>query len=263
MNRENNSPIKLFISTPCYDAMMTMQYTMSILKLNTLLNHYGIDYVIDFVGNESLIPRARNNSLAKFTKSDFTHILFIDSDIEFPAQAVIDLLEFNKDVACCAYSKKAFNWNRFMYSMRTELQSKESLESRGLDYNFNAMVDEENEIIKNENNSFIKVKHASTGFMMIKKEIVNKLCEKHTELTIRTDELSREDATICGLFCCMIKDKVYLSEDYSFCERVHDIGGEVWLNIEHNLNHIGKHVFKSDIQNRDKLLRNAQERNCY
>ena len=61
----------------------------------------------------------------------------------------------------------------------------------------------------------------------------------------------------------MIKDKVYLSEDYSFCERVNDIGGEVWLNITHNLNHIGKYVFKSDIRNREKLMRTTHERNCY
>tara|TARA_A100001011_G_scaffold195608_1_gene203969 strand:+ start:1553 stop:2335 length:783 start_codon:yes stop_codon:yes gene_type:complete len=248
------SSIRLFISTPCYDAMMTMQYTVSIFNLNILLNSHDIEYVIDFVGNESSIPRARNNSLAKFIESDFTHILFIDSDIEFPAEAVIDLFNIDKDVACCAYSKKSFNWKRFMYSMQTEIQSKESLESRGLDYNFNAFTDKNSKVIKSENEDFIRVKHASAGFMMVKREIVNKLCQKHTELTIKTDGLNKEDKTICGLFCCMIKDKVYLSEDYSFCERVNDIGGEVWLNITHNLNHIGKHVFRSDIQNREKLL---------
>lgn len=260
---EEKSPIKLFISTPCYDAMMTMQYTMSILNLGTILSKYGIEYVIDFVGNESLIPRARNNSLAKFMESDFTHILFVDSDIEFPAEAVIDLLNFDKDVACCVYSKKSFNWKRFMYSMQTEIQSKESLESRGLDFNYNAFMIENNKPIKSEDNNFIKVKHASTGFMMIKREIVNKLTDKHTELTIKTDSLEKEDKTICGLFCCMIKDKIYLSEDYSFCERVNDIGGEVWINVKHNLNHVGKHVFRSDIQNREKLIRTNRERSYY
>ena len=51
----SKSPIKLFISTPCYDAMMTMQYTMSILNLNTLLNIHGIEYVIGgLCSNETL-----------------------------------------------------------------------------------------------------------------------------------------------------------------------------------------------------------------
>ncbi len=50
---------KLYISTPCYDAMLTMQYTMSLLRLVQFCNQYNIDYMIDFLGNESLITRAR------------------------------------------------------------------------------------------------------------------------------------------------------------------------------------------------------------
>ena len=71
------------------------------------------------------------------------------------------------------------------------------------------------------------------------------------------------DKTIVGLFCCMIKDKIYLSEDYSFCERVYDAGGSVWINTKHNLNHIGKHVFRSDIQNRKNKGRTQAERMFY
>ncbi len=252
---------KIYISTPCYDAMMTMQYTLSLLRLITFLNHKNIDFVIDFIGNESLIPRARNKSLGKFMQSDCTHLLYIDSDIEFPEQAVLDLLEFDKDVTCCTYPKKSFNWKRFMYSMQNETQSKESFDSRGLDFAYNAEYNPKNEIIKDKD--FIKVKHASTGFMMIKKEILNKLNEKHKELTIISDDLSQKDNTICGLFCCMIKDRQYLSEDYSFCERVNDIGGEVWINTNHNLNHIGKSVFRSDIKNRSYYGRSQTERMFY
>ena len=59
-------PIKLFISTPCYNATMTLQYTTSLLKLIQAMHGNNISYVIDFLGNESLIPRARNRSLEKF-----------------------------------------------------------------------------------------------------------------------------------------------------------------------------------------------------
>ena len=252
---------KLFISTPCYDAMVTMQYTISILNLLNLLKEKNIEFVIDFIGNESLIPRARNKSLFNFKKSGFTHMLFIDSDLQFPAQAVIDLIEFDKDVACCTYPKKGFNWNRFFYSVNVEKDSKESPESRGLDFAMNLESDTDGKPIKKDN--FVKAKHASTGFMMIKKEIVDKLYEKHEELQIISDDLSQNNELMVGLFCCMIKNKQYLSEDYSFCERVTDIGGEVWINVEHNLSHIGKYIFNGDIKNRDKLLRTREERSFY
>lgn len=261
MNELQQKP-SLFISLPCYDAMVTMQTMMSILYLNNMLNQLGIEFTIDFIGNESLIPRARNNSLSRFMKTKFTHLLFIDSDIEFPCEAVIDLLKINKDVACCAYPRKGYNWKRLIYSLSNETSSKESIESRGLDFTFNSMINPENgDVIKD--GDFIKVKHASTGFMMIQRPILEKLWGKHNELKIITDNMSQSDEEIVGLFCCMIKNKQYLSEDYAFCERVYDEGGSVWINTKHNLNHVGKNVFKSDIKNRPNHIRTQQERMFY
>lgn len=253
---------KIFISTPCFDAMMTMQYTISLMRLIQLLQTYNIEYVVDFIGNESLIPRARNNSLYRFMKTDFTHLLFIDSDIEFQAESVIELLKFDKDVVCGSYPKKGYNWKRFIHSLQTEPDSKESFDSRGLDYNFNLITDN-NTIKMIRDGNFIRVKHAATGFMMIKREIIDKLCEKHIELEIKTDMMSNNSSYMKGLFCCMIKNKIYLSEDYSFCQRVNDIGGEVWISTSINLNHIGKHSFQSDISNRKQLIRTTAEKQFY
>ena len=123
------------------------------------------------------------------------------------------------------------------------------------------IYDNKNQIIRD--GDFIRVGHAATGFMMIKREIIDKLCEKHTELDIISDSVSDSGSSMKGLFCCMIKNKVYLSEDYSFCERVNDIGGEVWISTSINLNHIGKHSFQSDISNRKQLIRTTAEKNFY
>lgn len=255
--------VKLFISTPCYDSMMTMKYTLSLLKLIQYLHSCNIGYLIDFIGNESLIPRARNNSLGKFMNSDCTHLFFIDSDIEFEPESVKRMVTFDKDVVCGCYAKKSHNWKRMIYSMTNEPNSKESIESRALDFAYNAILDSSGNTVKDSKGEFIKAKHASTGFMMIKREILEKLCKKHKELEIITDNLASKDSTICGLFCCMIKNKQYLSEDYSFCERVKDVNGEIWLNVVDNLNHIGKFSFNSDIKNREFLGRRQSERMFY
>jgi len=252
---------KIYIFTPCYDAMMTMQYTISLLNLVYYLNYNNIKFIIDFLGNESLITRARNKALGKFINTDCTHLLFIDADIEFKPEALMDLLAFNKDVSCCAYAKKGLNWKRLIYSLSNETNSKEILESRGLDFNYNLFYDENNKLVKN--GDFVKVIHGATGFMLIKREIIKKLIKKHKELEIISNELTERDNITYGLFCTMIKDKEYLSEDYAFCHRVNEIGGEVWLNIRNNLNHIGKYSFNSDIQNRENIERTQKEREFY
>ena len=235
---------KLFISTPCYDAMVSMQYTISLLNLSNLLNKNNIEFVIDFIGNESLIPRARNKSLNNFIKSNFTHILFIDADLEFSAEAVLDLLKFNKDVVSCVYPKKGINFQKLIYSIMND-KSNESLDSRGLDFAYNILHDKNNKIIKNKD--FIKARHTSTGFMMIKREIINKLCNNNKDLLIKSDELSKKDEEYYGLFCCMIKDKYYLSEDYYFSRLWQECGGEIWADLASPLTHFGNRAYKGHV----------------
>jgi hypothetical protein len=239
--------VHLYIATPCYNTLMTCQYTISLLNMLCTLSKHGITYVIDFLGNESLIPRARNRSLEKFLKTDCTHLFFIDSDISFPPDAILKMLDFDKDVTGCAYPKKNIIPERLLTSLQLETESKEKLDSRLLDFVFNRRGG----VDMKEEGEFVKVDHTGTGFMLIQRGIIEKLCKKHTELIITNGELPGEQY---ALFSCMIKNRIYLSEDYSFCQRVNDIGGEVWLNIKTNLNHIGTYCFASDIKNRAGVL---------
>ena len=252
----------IFISTPCYGGNVSMSYTISILNLLIKLNEKNINFVIDFLGNESLIVRARNKALAKFINSNFTHILFIDSDIEFPAEAVIDLLEFDKDITGCVYPRKGINFKRLLFSLQNEPNSKESIESRGLDFCFNNLNDNEN-IIKEGN--FIRVKETSTGFMMVKKDIVLKMIEKNKYLQVIDDSMdSNMNNSYYALFNCIIDtDKRFLSEDYSFCKRASESGGEIWINTKHDLSHLGTYSFKSNISNRENLTRSINEKIFY
>mgnify|MGYP000341873540 CR=1 FL=1 len=66
-----------------------------------------------FLFNESLITRARNYLVDEFLRSDFTHLLFIDSDIHYNPQDVIAMLALEKDVIGGPYPKKSINWNQF------------------------------------------------------------------------------------------------------------------------------------------------------
>jgi hypothetical protein len=237
-----------------------MQYTISLLNLIFYLKEKNIDFLVDFLGNESLITRARNKAVGKFLQSDCTHLFFIDADMEFKPDALGDILRFNKDVVCCTYAKKGYNWKRLIYSLTQEKESTEQFESRGLDYNYNLYYDNGKIVKKGD---YVRLNHAPTGFMLIQRGIIERLAEKHKELEIITDELSSTDSVTYGLFCTEIKNKQYLSEDYAFCERVNDIGGEVWMNIKHNLNHIGRYSFNSDISHRVNIERSTMERQFY
>lgn len=251
---------KILIFTPCYDAMLTMQYTTSLLKLITMMQHKNIEYLVSFLGNESLIPRARNKAVRQFMQTDCTHLFFIDADIQFEPEAFLDLLFADKDVSCCSYAKKGINWNRLKYSLEMEKDSKEDIKSRGLDFNFNCEL-KNGELQKK--GDFFKVRHGATGFMLIKRSIITKLSKCHPELEIKGDQTCEDESSSIGLFCCMIHEKEYLSEDYAFCHRVNEAGGEVWMNCKHNLTHVGRFNFESDLKNRENPVRTHGEKIFY
>ena len=74
---------RLFVATPMYGGQCHGMYAKAALDLQGVCSQYGIDVRFSFLFNESLITRARNYLVDEFLRSDFTHLLFIDSDICF------------------------------------------------------------------------------------------------------------------------------------------------------------------------------------
>jgi hypothetical protein len=57
-----------------------------------------------------------------------------------------------------------------------------------------------------------------------------------------------QSSNLFALFDCIIDPDTgaYLSEDYSFCRRWRQIGGEIWIDIASKLTHTGPYEFVGD-----------------
>ena len=103
VNVEELKKNKLFIATPMYGGMAHGLYIKSALDLQMTMNKYGIETKFSFLFNESLITRARNYLVDEFLRSEYTHMMFIDSDIHYSPQDVIALMALDKDVQSLQY----------------------------------------------------------------------------------------------------------------------------------------------------------------
>jgi hypothetical protein len=242
---------KVFIATPMYGGNANGLYVKSILDLQGLLNHYGIESRFSFLFNESLITRARNYLTDEFLRSEqYTHLLFIDSDIHFDPQDVLALLALDKDIIGAPYPKKSINWNNVAnaYRNRPEINPGE-LETVTGDYVFNPIPGTQQFRVTEP----LEVMEIGTGFMLIKREVFAKFKEEYPHLRYKPDHVGQANFDgsryIHAYFDTVIDPDShrYLSEDYMFCQYWRAIGGSVWLCPWMKTQHIGTYAFTGNM----------------
>jgi hypothetical protein len=241
----------LYVATPAYGCMMHTAFVSSILQLQGACIGRGIEFSVDMIGNESLVQRARNILQARFLKSKATHLLFIDADIAFSPEAVLDrLLKADKDVIGGVYAKKSIDWTVARTRLLTE-GSQETPQSAGLDYNIN-VAPGENPVV----DGVCEVLDTATGFLLIKRHVIEEMWKHYAEeLWCKNDiQGSTNIDSYCAIFDCMIDEtRRYLSEDYAFCRRWQQMGGKIHADIAFPLAHIGSHTFAGDVRERFTL----------
>ena len=219
----------IFFATPCYGGMLTDQYFLSMFRVSQAFMQHGINFRITTLRNESLVTRARNILTAMFLQSECTHLMFIDSDIEFDAESVLRAMAYDKPIMAAAYPKKALP---IQYAINFKF------------------VDQKTKQIRVENGA-VEVLDASTGFFLVKRETIEKMCQAYPELHYRNDSnIDEKFHKYCyALFDTWLDpdDNRYLSEDYTFCRRCQKIGGEIWLDPNTKLNHVGSYTFEGNV----------------
>lgn len=237
----------LVVATPCFGGQVTGQYAVSLCKLATALReHRGIELNIAMVHGDALITCARANLVTRFLDTPTaTHLLFIDADIGFEPEPVLRLIACDADMAAAVYSIKRIDWNRMRQAFRADVPKPETAS-----LHYVVEFADPNHIERK--GDFVRVKYAGTGFLMIRRRALEQMCAHYSTLQYRTDH--RYDRSLAGspnryaLFDCMIDPETgtYLSEDYAFCKRWTDLGGEIWANVRSRLTHVGSLDFCGD-----------------
>lgn len=241
---------RLLVATPCYAGQCHAAYARSLILLASVCKDHGVPLKINFLMNESLVQRGRNRLVAQFLETDATHLLFIDSDIQFDPMDVLHLLhlcEGERKVIGGAYSKKNINWRRVTEAVKQGKTSPEELSAAAADACFNfapATLDPAQPQL--ELGKPVEVLDLPTGFMMIHRSVFEAMIERHPE-TRYEDDIEPPFKTMYALFDCYIRDGRYLSEDYAFVRRWQDMGNKVFLCPWMATHHFGTHAFRLDL----------------
>ena len=243
---------KVYILTPCFGSTCYVNYVLCLMKTIEFFKQQNIAVCIEFCKNDSLVSRARNNLVAKaMTDTQCTHILFIDNDISWNPVDILKLIVSEKPLVGGVYPLKHYDWTKVSSPtyvadcisrknasiLKTTVTNEDMLQHNMLQYNVN-YIDKTLTI----HNNLARVKHLATGFMMIRREMMEQMMVAYSETKYIDDVQflqSHENAMAYALFDCGVREGHYFSEDWLFCDRWSKLGGEIYIDVSINLCHTG------------------------
>lgn len=203
----------IFISYPIYK-YAEPDSERCLEKMIQHMSEKGHRVGLDKPIGESMITRIRNRSLGKFIRDgSFDWFFSIDSDIVFNEDLLEMLLSHKKEIIGAVYRVKQ---NRIAAACVP-------------------IEDKKIEI----NNGLQEMRYLSAGCMLINMSVIMELVSKYPELKFFDDY---SDEEVFGFYNPMIIEhrgkKRLLSEDWSLCQRMSDIGVNLYADTNLRLGHL-------------------------
>jgi hypothetical protein len=210
--------MKVMIATPAYSGKVDITYAISLANTMHLLNLHQIEAYPLITASGSLLVAERNRIVQAFWESDCTHILCIDADLGWPAQAVLAMLDTKKEFVAGVYPARG----------------------RAHEFIFRPVKNEQGAIVQDETHKhLLKMDYIPAGFMLIAKSAIMKMREKHPDLYYEPkDKRNNPEPGYC-FFNTEVWEGEFWGEDFVFCRKAREAGVEIWVDPLIQFDHAG------------------------
>ena len=224
----------VFMAMPCYDSVK-VNSMLSVIKLVQQLAKSGIECGINTY-KSPLIHQARNYITSVFLTTEYTHMLFIDSDVEFEPEAVLRMLVAKKDIICTPYRIKAEALTEQVYTVSFKDRKGILVLPGGL----------------------VEIEAGPTGLMLIDRQVFKKIIKNHPELKLKNKAIYDPGAShefYYNFFSFDFKDGYSVGEDISFCRLAAANGFKLYANIQSPTVHHGSYAWKGTFGESLKVIK--------
>ena len=189
-------PFRLLIAVPCMDYIHA-DFVKSLMNLTGHLQREGIRFHVEIMAG-TLVYFARNSLACKAINEDFTHILFLDSDMVFDEEIVETLTFCGKDFVCGAFQSRRPPYGSCVFSQLKPLTK-----------------------VTEYGKEPFRVKGCGMACTMISAEILKDVQAKYGTC-----------------FSPETIDGIKFGEDLAFCWRANNTGAEIWCEPTARCGHI-------------------------
>ena len=238
----------IFVATPVHSEC-SIHYTQALLAFQQKCMSNGI--LVSFtLLKSSLVTQGRNLCVNTFMeesiKHPYSHMLFIDSDIEFSFETIMKLVAADKDIVAAPYPLKDLDWEKIAKRIKHKnITDGNTMSKQGFTWPLKLEGKNEVTVI----GGVAEVTHAPTGCMLIKKQVFEKMIKELPELKINQPTVLNgkmvEKEFMYNFFDCYHEPetKKYYGEDFGFCKRWAEIGGKCHILVDEYITHIGEYRF--------------------
>jgi hypothetical protein len=228
---------RILIGTPTYNGQLTVQYTRSLMGLWALIGETA-DWRTT---KATLVGWARNVFASAVLEEGYSHLLFIDADVEFPADIVQRMIAFDAPVVAAVYPHRALDVPAFHAQAQRHGDPGTAM-AAALTYPVNL------ETPHIQRGEFYRADTAPAGLMLIRREVFEALRDAYPELYRPTGDSYYAAQGLSHVLQCFeaLSDAhgIAMSEDVSFCRRWRAIGGEIWALFDERIGHVGPFTFR-------------------
>lgn len=228
--------VHLAIGLPCYGGQLSAPTLHGLLETQRACLGLGLGFTCITAANESLVQRARNTLVAQFLASPATHLLFVDADIGFGADAALRLLGHGRPLIGGLYLRKSGRPGDWVVHWEEEVPETGATLRVPADPRTGA----------------VRAARIGTGFMLIRRDVLAAMSAAPTAQRYRPHPADGPPGEwhnhTVALFDAAVEAATgrYISEDYLFCDRWRAMGGEVWCDPAIWLEHYGQACFTAD-----------------
>ncbi len=226
--------MKILLPLITYNHTCLTEFMMSIMQFVVMCKDANIPLVVIPITFESLIQRARNACVAMFLSDpEFTHLLFVDGDIEFNAEDLMRLIMTNQPVVGAAYPQKWISHE--LYKAATAANISNPLE----------VATKMSVHLKHQPMApLLEADYVTTGFLCIQRMVFEKMMAAYPQRKYKND-IDGYSSTNPDMFYDFFPVEIhpetrrFESEDYGFSRLWTSLGGKIHVLADVSLKHHG------------------------
>lgn len=210
--------VKLYIGIPSR-GQCSMDFAKSLALTCAMLETAKVHFCIHENRNSCFVDMSRNRLVAEFLKTDYTHLFFIDDDMGWNPEAVMQMLAHDKEFIAAAGPKKTDAGDEFCCQI-----------------NIHA---DETPIVEN---GLISASRVGSAFVILQRAALERMIDRFPELKCLPVDMEKG----YRFYEAPYTANTWTTEDYTFCDRFIAAEGEIWIYPEVDFIHTGVKDYKGN-----------------